>query len=676
MTTFNQEYIQSGDGNLSEPVHVGRPGQQVIFSNTTPAESYTARYPTIESVPDDFNGEVDIVTSTYRATVKGDGVNKYTVGFSTTDSARPSASSIGIGHWQVRDEVLYSDGESYSNKPGKMPVPIYANSAWNDWTLYGSSIAVNGTVVTVTSNSGTGNFAFGKIFALTAPVMMKIRMRVTAGTLTGYKAFVKKGTGAATTTYTTAGFVFPAINEWTDLYVLMDSPSVTSEIDIIKSPRAIGDQYEIDTFEVYDFDGYNGWAPAAHGLEGALSTPTFKTITVAPTGGNYTTITAALAGITDATATNQYNIDLFPGTYNEINVTTKDYVHIIGRSKANCIINGYQAPSTSNALIEANSTVDLATYSTLSNVTILGQNVRYAIHSDGTTTDKTLQLINCYVEHKGNAEARADRIANSQDPNLVFAGENALGCGSKSGQLMNIINSTIKATNNALAMHNNTNFSKASNVVCENTEFITTSEIGTAYLPNPGQALRVDSLGSTKKDSIRLINCKINGKIINGDQDGGWLGTPNPATHIEWDIQLSGSGVVQVETDTVIAADEHLRPVNFDTETNLINTSGGVLARGTILAYNTANSNIRAMLSTDTVDKFVGIALTDIADGAIGRVSKTGIEKDTFILADGAVTAALGTIYEVSSTTPGAFFVNAASTRAIARGVGANILKY
>jgi len=95
---FTPDTYQSGDGNLSEPVHVGREGQQVIFSNPTPTESYLAKYPTIESVPANFNGTVDIVTPTYRATVKGDGATKHTTGIGPIAN-RPSAALLGIGEW-------------------------------------------------------------------------------------------------------------------------------------------------------------------------------------------------------------------------------------------------------------------------------------------------------------------------------------------------------------------------------------------------------------------------------------------------------------------------------------------------------------------------------------------------------------------------------------------------
>jgi lysophospholipase L1-like esterase len=113
MSTFNNGFIQSGDGNLADPLHVGRPGRQVIFSSVNPAESYLALYPTIESVPSNFNGTVDIITSTYRATVKGDGITKYTTGVGSI-ADRPSAALFGVGTWQDGIYSYKCDGSAWS----------------------------------------------------------------------------------------------------------------------------------------------------------------------------------------------------------------------------------------------------------------------------------------------------------------------------------------------------------------------------------------------------------------------------------------------------------------------------------------------------------------------------------------------------------------------------------
>jgi len=187
MSTFNNGFIQSGDGNLAEPVHVGRPGQQVVFSNVAPAESYLAKYPTIESVPANFNGTVDIVTPTYMATVKGDGTTKYTTGVGAIAN-RPSAAVFGHGTWQ--DELVISKSDSVewtpSNNQPKLKIinklaPIQREfgipEMSSDWGAAGITKFESGgstsTISTVTTANDTVTIAAllgGRVWNAITPV--------------------------------------------------------------------------------------------------------------------------------------------------------------------------------------------------------------------------------------------------------------------------------------------------------------------------------------------------------------------------------------------------------------------------------------------------------------------------------------------------------------------------
>lgn len=68
-----------------------------------------------------------------------------------------------------------------------------------------------------------------------------------------------------------------------------------------------------------------------------FNTPYAQTVTVAKSGGDYTTITSALAAITDAATDKRYLIKVMPGTYVEA-VTMKAYVDIKGSGWWNTII--------------------------------------------------------------------------------------------------------------------------------------------------------------------------------------------------------------------------------------------------------------------------------------------------------------------------------------------------
>lgn len=63
-----------------------------------------------------------------------------------------------------------------------------------------------------------------------------------------------------------------------------------------------------------------------------------QTITVAKSGGQFTSIKAAITSITDATTSKRYMIDVGPGIYTEDTITMKPYVYIYGRSYLATII--------------------------------------------------------------------------------------------------------------------------------------------------------------------------------------------------------------------------------------------------------------------------------------------------------------------------------------------------
>jgi hypothetical protein len=64
-----------------------------------------------------------------------------------------------------------------------------------------------------------------------------------------------------------------------------------------------------------------------------------QVVTVAKSGGDYTTIQGAIDSITDATTTKRYLVKVYSGVYTEA-VTCKDYVDIIGEGRTNTIIAG------------------------------------------------------------------------------------------------------------------------------------------------------------------------------------------------------------------------------------------------------------------------------------------------------------------------------------------------
>jgi hypothetical protein len=110
------------------------------------------------------------------------------------------------------------------------------------------------------------------------------------------------------------------------------------------------------------------------------------------------TINAALSSITDASENNRYVIHLDKGTYEET-FHTKNYVDIVGENKYQTIITYSE---TDPDLWNTTSTIFAETYSTLENLTILADGVKYPIHSDGAYNIPYRVIIkNCILRHNG-----------------------------------------------------------------------------------------------------------------------------------------------------------------------------------------------------------------------------------------------------------------------------------
>jgi parallel beta-helix repeat protein len=93
--------------------------------------------------------------------------------------------------------------------------------------------------------------------------------------------------------------------------------------------------------------------------------PIARQVVVASSGGDYTSVNAALAAITPSAA-NPYVIEVMPGTYTE-NVTMKSYVHLRGAGRD---VTTIQSPSSASNVITLNSLTNVA----ISGLTITGGN--------------------------------------------------------------------------------------------------------------------------------------------------------------------------------------------------------------------------------------------------------------------------------------------------------------
>lgn len=123
----------------------------------------------------------------------------------------------------------------------------------------------------------------------------------------------------------------------------------------------------------------------------------------------------------------------------------------------------------------------------------------------------------------------------------------------------------------------------------------------------------------------------------------------------------------------VATADEYnpalneVYPFFADREITLVNTGASGIPRFHGVAYNTNKTNVRITTTADTADKFIGVALENIAPGKSGRVLFSGfLEKNIQIP---GVTGAVGyaTNISLSSTDNGKFELS--SSKIVMRGI-------
>lgn len=126
-------------------------------------------------------------------------------------------------------------------------------------------------------------------------------------------------------------------------------------------------------------------------------------VTVAKSGGDYTTITAALNAITDAATGKRYCILVYPGDYAET-VTCKSWVDIVGLSRHVCRITKSDATSV---LTSSNNC-------TLRNLSLISTYSADDACCIGLSNDEDNFIMrNCYVEHIGNYSGHLKGIRTS-----------------------------------------------------------------------------------------------------------------------------------------------------------------------------------------------------------------------------------------------------------------------
>lgn len=291
---------------------------------------------------------------------------------------------------------------------------------------------------------------------------------------------------------------------------------------------------------------------------------------------------------------NQYDIILSAGTYNIINLATRDYVNLKGATNDRSLY-WLKGERVNGAVDCANySTINLTTTTILQNLKVTCKNMRYPYHNDGCAPNTVQNIINCHIEHLGNW------LADGTGYSTEFVTAHANGCGTSSGMIVNIKDSHLIARNfgTPLYAHNAVNFSQPSHIKAENCILEQIDGFFTVFMDGGGL--------SGKNDLCTLIN----NTMVNG---GMW-------SHL-WDFEGYGNSYSYFFNSYGDIEHEYTGTEHYK---YLLNSSGEDIKKGTPCVYDGDTEHIRAMISTDSVLNFAGIASQNITVNTSGYLNFTG----------------------------------------------------
>ncbi|HEX7820629.1 MAG TPA: hypothetical protein VF463_08415 [Sphingobium sp.] len=240
--------------------------------------------------------------------------------------------------------------------------------------------------------------------------------------------------------------------------------------------------------------------------------------TLKPSGGDYSSIAAAVAALNNGTAASRYRLKVSEGIYTDVEWRPQDYLDIVGYDRDRTVFAGSLPNNASAAQITNTSAMWQEKSSRLEGITVTMKNGRYAIHleSNGFYPNRLLEHINCHVEHFGNAEA----------VNSAWGSTFGVGAGLSSGVTVVGRGTLYKGPAGGFSYHTNIDWADPSFVDLEGCELIGVND--TAF------SMRILPIGSGVADKCRLVGNKLMGDIVYGPSP--WLQTTlarQPADHSE-----------------------------------------------------------------------------------------------------------------------------------------------
>jgi hypothetical protein len=130
-------------------------------------------------------------------------------------------------------------------------------------------------------------------------------------------------------------------------------------------------------------------------LSGGRATAAGRQVVVAADGtGQFRTIATALESVRDASQDNPVDILIKPGTYAET-ITTRDWINLVGENRETCVITYAGGPEDT----VHKHTIWATSNTAIRNLTLVGLEVKYVIHSDGGAA-YLLTIENCTLRRE------------------------------------------------------------------------------------------------------------------------------------------------------------------------------------------------------------------------------------------------------------------------------------
>ena len=326
----------------------------------------------------------------------------------------------------------------------------------------------------------------------------------------------------------------------------------------------------------------------------------------------------AVRNIKDSSASKQYMLDIYPGTYDLQDYITSaemvgsyyglmlpDYVHMRGIGECDdIIINCTLADDADATVVERTSTLNLKANNSLENLTFTGTNVRYVVHDESSNTVQNWKRIvkNCKFVHNGNAEG-------------FWTYTDAWGEGCSSGS-SSYFEDCIFENNSKVPpfiFHTNTNFDSACSHIFKNCQFIqnydgtdTTGVFGINDI-QCGQPINVEFIGCVFTRFIYVQNNSSSTDIA------------------ELNINGHGNTPVYLQVYRPNVSNPKTIFAKFSDEVALVyNAGSSAIDKGRPLKYNDFRNNRIGTIQSDGV-LCAGISLESIPSKSYGYMQYSGI---------------------------------------------------